>query len=311
MLLKAIPIIETKRHIDSMSNILITGATGNVGFEVIRFLFKQNHSHRLVAGVRNIEKAKVLFKEHPNLAFVHFDFEDVATFNQAFEKIDRVFLLRPPHISDVEKYFKPLMIQLQKSNIHEVVFLSVQGAEKSKIIPHNKIERLITSFKLDYIFLRPSYFMQNLTTTLLEDIKTKRQIVLPAGKAKFNWVDIENIAEVAALVLERFNEHKNQAFEITGLENENFEKATLLLNTAIKSPIKYHAVSPLRFFNIKKQEGMKQGLIVVMLLLHYLPRWQKEPKISNFYERLTGKKPTDLKSFIAREKNKFEQTKGA
>ena len=292
-----------------MSNILITGATGNVGFEVIRFLFKKSHSHRVVAGVRNIEKAKIHFKEFPNLCYVKFDFEDSATFEPAFEGIDRVFLLRPPHISDVEKYFKPLMEQMKNSNIHEVVFLSVQGAEKSKVIPHNKIESLIKRFEFNYIFLRPSYFMQNLTTTLMEDIKNKREIILPAGKAKFNWVDLENIGEVGAIVLDRFKEHQNQAFEITGLENENFEKVTSLINAAIKNPIKYRAVGPLKFFNIKKQEGLVKGLIVVMLLLHFLPRWQKEPKISHFYERLTGQKPTDLKTFINREKNKFELQK--
>ncbi len=42
-----------------------------------------------------------------------------------------------------------------------------------------------------------------------------------------------------------------------------------------------------------------------MILLHLLPRFQKEPIISDFYEKLTGKKPTTLKEFIEREKYKF------
>lgn len=51
---------------------------------------------------------------------------------------------------------------------------------------------------------------------------------------------------------------------------------------------------------------MVKGMIIVMILLHFLPRFQKEPQISNFYEELTGKKPTDLKTFILREKAQFE-----
>jgi len=51
---------------------------------------------------------------------------------------------------------------------------------------------------------------------------------------------------------------------------------------------------------------MASGMILVMILLHFLPRFQKEPGISDFYERLTGKKPTDLKTFIEREKKVFE-----
>ncbi len=290
-----------------MSNILITGATGNIGFEVIRFLNKIDTSNKIIAGVRNIDKAKQIFKEYSNLNFVHFDFEDSDTFETALSDIDRIFLLRPPHISDVDKYFRPLIEKISKSNIREIVFLSVQGVEKSKVIPHNKIEQLIKEYELDYIFLRPAYFMQNLTTTLIEDIRTKREIILPSGKAKFNWIDIENIGEAGAILLDKFVEYKNQAFEITGLENESFEKVTSLINNAIDTPIKYRNVNPFRFFRIKKLEGMKNGMIIVMILLHFLPRFQKEPNISGFYKQLTGKTPTDLKTFIEREKTKLEQ----
>ncbi|MFW6275237.1 MAG: NmrA family NAD(P)-binding protein [bacterium] len=289
-----------------MSNILITGATGNVGFQVIRFLLMTNTRNRIIAGVRNIERAKQDFKDYSRLHYRHFDFEDSDTFESALTGIDRIFLLRPPHISDVGKFFKPLIKSLHKNNINEIVFLSVQGAEKSKVIPHNKIERLIRENGLEYIFLRPGYFMQNLTTTLIGDIIEKRQIILPAGKAKFNWIDIENIGEVGAILLDEFEEYKNQAFEITGLENENFDKITSLINQVIDNPIQFRNVNPFKFFLIKRREGIKTGMIIVMILLHVLPLFQKEPRISNFYERLTGNKPTGLKMFIEREKVQFE-----
>jgi uncharacterized protein YbjT (DUF2867 family) len=290
-----------------MSVILITGATGNVGFEVIRHLTKIDTSNEIIAGVRNIEKAKNIFKEFPKLNYIPFDFEDFNTFENALTGIDKIFLLRPPHISDVDKYFKPLISTIRKTNVKEIVFLSVQGAEKSKVIPHNKIERLIIEAGLDYIFIRPSYFMQNLTTTLINDIKTKREIILPSGQAKFNWIDIENIGEAGAILLEKFGDYKNRAFEITGLENESFANVTLLINKAIENPIRFRNVNPFRFFRIKKREGMEKGMIIVMILLHFLPRFQKEPRISDFYERLTRKMPTDLKTFIEREKKQFEK----
>lgn len=290
-----------------MSNILITGATGNIGIEVIRFLYQADTSHQIVAGVRNIEKAKSIFKDYPKLNYVYFDFENGKTFDNALAGIDRIFLLRPPHLSDVARYFKPLISTIKKHHINELVFLSVQGAEKSKVIPHNKIERLVIENGLDYIFLRPAYFMQNLTTTLLNDIKTKRAIILPSGKAKFNWIDINNIAETLAIVLNNFEAYKNQSLELTGMENESFDKVTALINKAIKNPISYQSVNPFRFYRIKKQEGMVKGMIMVMLLLHYLPRFQKAPGISTVYERITRKKPTTLRVFIEREKKQFEK----
>ncbi len=290
-----------------MSNILITGATGNIGFEVIRFLYRIDSSIKLIAGVRNIHKASILFKDFPNLEFVQFDFEDSNSFESALAGIDRIFLLRPPHISNIDKYFSPLLAAIKENNINEIVFLSVQGAEKSMIIPHNKIEQLIKEYGLDYIFLRPSYFMQNLTTTLIKDIKTNREIILPSGQAKFNWIDIENIGEVGAILLVRFSEFKNQAYEITGMENQSFQNVTSSINQVIESPIRFRNVNPFQFFWIKKSEGMEFGMILVMILLHFLPRFQREPKISDFYEKLTGVKPTDLETFIQREKKQFEK----
>jgi uncharacterized protein YbjT (DUF2867 family) len=288
-----------------MKNILITGATGNVGKEVIRFLFEHESGNKIFAGVRNIPKAKSGLAEYPQLNYREFDFEKPELFDNAFTNIDTVFLLRPPPISDVEQIFKPLLQQIGKNGINEILFLSVQGAEKSKIIPHNKIENLIMEFDFEYIFLRPSYFMQNLTTTLLDDIQQKGKIILPAGNAKFNWVDIQNIAEVTAILFDKFDEYKNREIEITGYGNINFARVTELINQEIEDEIEYKNVNPLRFYWIKKKDGLKKGRIMIMLILHFLPRFQEEPKISTFYEDLTGKKPTMLSKFIKREKNKF------
>jgi hypothetical protein len=50
---------------------------------------------------------------------------------------------------------------------------------------------------------------------------------------------------------------------------------------------------------------MATGMISVMIMLHFLPRFQEEPKLSDFYEKITGKKPTSLKAFIEREQKCF------
>ena len=288
-----------------MKRILITGATGNIGHEVIRYLYDNNTTNQIIAGVRNINKAKSEFKDYTQLNYVQFDFEDSATFDNSLDNIDCIFLLRPPHISDIDKYFAPLIKKIKEKKITQVVFLSVQGAEKSKVIPHNKIEKLITDYGLDFIFLRPSYFMQNLTTTLLNDILKKHKIILPAGKAKFNWIDIENIGEATAKLLCDFDSYKNRVIELTGYENKDFYQVTEMINDSIGTKIKFDNSNPFRFYWIKKNDGLNAGMIIVMMVLHFLPRFQSEPKISDFYEQLTGKKPTTLKDFITREKNKL------
>ena len=269
------------------------------------YLMQSQSDCEVIAAGRSVEKMKKRFQDDLNLSFVSFDFENTDSFKTAFSGIDILFLLRPPHISEVEKYFRPLLNSAKEHGIDQVVFLSVQGAEKSKVIPHNKIERLIEELEFNYIFVRPSYFMQNLTTTLLPEILNERSITLPSGSAKFNWIDIRNIGEATAKLILDFKDYQNKYIEITGSENENFTEVARLITEITGEKIRFQSMNPIRFYFKKRKEGMESGFAMVMTLLHFLPRFQNEPFISDNYHRLTGKHPTTLRDFIKRETEKL------
>ena len=291
-----------------MKKMLITGATGNIGKEVVLSLLASEETEvRVIAAVRNVEKAAGQFPDDKRLGFTPFDFENEQTFDTAFHGIDMLFLLRPPHLADVKKYFHPLLQSARTNGVGQVVFLSVQGADKSSVIPHNKIERLIRSMPFRYIFVRPSYFMQNLTTTLRAEIVNQQSITLPAARAVFNWVDAQNVGEAAARLMLNFTEQENKAFDITGPENKHFGEVAEMIAAVTGKPVIYRSVNPIRFFFRKKREGVPGNFALVMTLLHFLPRVQDEPEISANYRKLTGKKPTSVKEFIAREKALFIQ----
>ncbi|MEP0713022.1 NmrA family NAD(P)-binding protein [Algoriphagus sp.] len=285
-----------------MTNILITGATGNIGSEVIQFLMEKETGLDVIAAVRDIQKSEKAFSGNEQLKFVKFDFEEKETFKAAFTSIDILFLLRPPQLADVDRYFDPLLKEAKEAGINKIVFLSVQGAELSKVIPHNKIERLIKSYGFEYIFVRPSYFMQNLTTTLLPEIKKDHRITLPSGNAKFNWVDVVSIGEASAVLISRFEEFKNKAFEITGNENLNFKAVTELMSDVLDRKIEFISLNPVSFYFKKKKQGTPSDFALVMTMLHFLPRIQGEPTISDAFFQLTGKQPSTLKEFLEREK---------
>ncbi|MFP4505616.1 MAG: NmrA family NAD(P)-binding protein [Cyclobacteriaceae bacterium] len=288
-----------------MKKILITGATGNVGREVIKALLQSDTPHQLIAGVRNPQESRDAFPEAVQLQHITFDFENAQTFEQALQGVDRLFLLRPPQLSSVDKYFKPLMEALKKHKVEEIVFLSVQGVEQSSVIPHHQIEKLIREYSFSYVFLRPGYFMQNLTTTLYQDIRQKRKIFIPAGKAKFNWVDVQDIGRSAAVVLNDFEKYRGLAFDITGDENLNFKQVTDLINLLTGAGLSYDSPNLLRFYAEKRKQGVAGAFIFVMIMLHYLPRYQSAPPISDAVFKLTGRKPNKLDDFISREKEKF------
>lgn len=286
--------------------ILITGATGNVGKEIIRSLDSLQHSNSIIAGVSNIERAQKSLIDFKIDEFRKIDFEDSSTFNTVLKNIDIVFLLRPPHLANIKTFFTPFFNTMKQKGINKVVFLSVQGVETQTKIPHYKMEQTILKFDFEYVFLRPSYFMQNLTSTLLNDIKNKNQIFIPAGKLKMNWVDAIDIGFVGAKVINQFDIYKNREFEITGAEFVGFHDVAFLLSNVLERQISYVSPNLFRFFITMRRNGLKPAMIFVMIMLHYLPRFStNKERLVNTVKEITEKKPGKLRDFIIREKGEF------
>jgi uncharacterized protein YbjT (DUF2867 family) len=287
-------------------NLLLTGATGNVGKEVIASFEEIESSVRIFAGVSNIERAKSKLQYFPIEEYRRIDFKDSSTFNTALKNIDIVFLLRPPHLADINTVFVPFLESMKQKGIRKIVFLSVQGVEAQKKIPHYKMEQAILEFGFEYIFLRPSYFMQNLTTTLLHEIKTENRIFIPAGKLKMNWVDAKDIGLVGACVLNEYDTYKNSEIEITGSEYTGFKEVAEILSKELGTSINYVSPNLIKFFYQKRKQGVKSAMIFVMIMLHYVPRFSKNKmRLVDTVKEITGKQPGKLIDFIKREKTLF------
>ncbi len=288
-----------------MKTVLITGATGTVGVEVIRNLSQQSYPVKIIAAVRNVADAKEKFGSNDQLEYRQFDLQQQHNHSKALQGVDIIFLLRPPQITDVKHVFKPFLEVALQQGIKKVVFLSVQGAESVRFIPHRKIEDLIIEMGFDYIFVRPGYFMQNLTAALLPEIIEKQKITLPAGDARFNWVDVRDIGKAIAIFLASFDQHYNKAFFINGPENLSFEKAANIITQVTGQQITYRSINPLSFYFLKRKQGLDRSFAIVMTLLHFIPRLQSEPTIHKDFELLTKIEPSKLIDFIEREKEQF------
>ncbi|MFW5662375.1 MAG: NmrA family NAD(P)-binding protein [Bacteroidota bacterium] len=285
--------------------ILITGATGTSGYYTIRPLVDFGGNDEIIAGVRKIDQAKEKLSEFETLNYCQFDFEDPSTFESALDGISLMYLLRPPHISNVQKDFSPLVKCAKDAGVRGIVFLSVQGAEKSKVIPHRKIEILIEESGIPYVFLRPGYFMQNLTNELIDDIQAKNKIIIPAGDAKFNWIDGMDIGQASARILMDFDKHSEKVYNLTGTEQINFNEVAGMISDITGRKIEYESPGLIRYYRMKKKQDIPRAKIIVMMMIHFLPRIQSQSPLSEDLKSITGKNPITLDDFIKREKEKF------
>lgn len=272
---------------ESLTKVLITGATGNVGMAVIKALQRQNHLLDIIAAVRDVEGDTKKLADY-EVSFEKFDFMDAATFKPALQNCDILFLLRPPQISNTEKYFKPLVQAAKHNGVGHIIFLSVQGVDKSKTIPHHKIENQIIASGIPYTFLRPAYFMQNFAGTLHNDLVNKREIFLPAGNARVTMVDVADIGNVTAKILADITKHQNKCYELTCKTKLTFKEMAQALSKGLEIYITYKSPNLLNFYFTKKKEKIPTGFILVAIMLHYFLRFQKETAVTDCIKKNTG-----------------------
>jgi len=280
-----------------MTRVLITGATGNVGIAVLSALQKLDHHIEIHAGVRDALLVNAALSGF-DIKTVPFDFENTETFLPALKNVDLLFLLRPPQLSDVKTCFAPLIEVAQQSGVQHIVFLSVQGVENSSFIPHHKIEKLIVDSAIPFTFLRPAYFMQNFTTTLRNDIVNHQRIYLPAGTARFTLVDVEDIGDVAAKIITEPQHHVNKSYDLTNNETLTFADMADVLSRGIGKTILFISPNVFQYFWTKRKEKVPTMFILVMIMLHYVPRFQKTPPTTDCVLSITGHEPITFAHFV-------------
>lgn len=273
--------------------ILVTGATGNVGREVVRLLYDEGyHIKAAVRNLKNIDDALT-----PQVEYVVFDFQQQNTFIDALQGVSKLFLVRPPAIAQVKRYIHPVIDAAVAAGVQHIVFLSLLGAENNPIIPHAKIESYIKSVGVSYTFLRASFFMQNLSTTHQEDIK-HHEIFIPAGKGKTSFIDVRDIAAVAVKALTESG-HENQAYALTGDEALDYYQVADLFTQVLGKSVIYTNPSILQFFIRMFQRGLNLQFIAVMITIYTTAQLGLAATVTKDVEQILHRKPIRMQQFIA------------
>ncbi|GAA0748772.1 NmrA family NAD(P)-binding protein [Clostridium oceanicum] len=281
--------------------ILVTGASGNVGSYVVNELLKFNEKVK-VAGT-NIKKLDVKFGN--KVDSVYFDFTDRTTFKEALDGVDRVFLMRPPHLGKPKDLY-PFIDEIKAHNIKLVSFLSLMGVESNTIPPHHKIEKYIEKLEIPYSHVRPGFFMQNLSGIHCVEIKEKNEIFIPAGKSKTSFIDAADIGSSIAILLHNPGKYKNTAHTITGPEALDYFEVAEILSKITGRKIKYTKPGFLKYRNYYiKKRGLDKTYVNITVALYFMTRMGTAKKITNSFYELTGRKPHTFEEFVKNNINDF------
>ena len=267
--------------------IVVTGATGTVGSEVVRQLNAAGQKVRAL--VRDPAKAEKL--KGANVEIAKGDLTQPETVRAALQGAAKLFLMYTrANLPAVEA---KVVEEAKKAGVKHIVYLSVMGAEMEPGIAlgrgHRATEKAIEAAGIQHTFLRPSGFMTNMFNNL-DSIKAQGKFYGPWGDGKMGLIHPADIAAVAVKALTTPG-HEGKAYVLTGSESINNGEQAKILGQAVGKPIEYIAVPPEAAADSMLKGGMPKGYVDMLIEFSGAVRAGFTAATTGDVEKVLGRKP--------------------
>jgi uncharacterized protein YbjT (DUF2867 family) len=289
--------------------ILVTGATGTVGGEVVKQLaaISSSSGYNVRAAVHSNNKSvKLRQLDSEGVEIVDLDYTKQETVAHALNNVDKIFLqtLPTPNVADI---CSNIINEAKKNGVKYIVKLSAMGADsepRSTILRlHGEEEKIIEDSGIPYTFLRPPAYMQNFVTQFGHTIKTQNAFYVPAGDAKMSFIDSRDIAAITVEILTKNNpglsrqHYENKAYDITGPDALSYGQAADILSSEVGKKISYVNITEDDSRKGMKQIGMGDWFIDIMMELFRINRAGYGSETTTVVEDITGRKPIPFAQF--------------
>ncbi|MEN3167775.1 NmrA/HSCARG family protein [Gluconobacter sp. OJB] len=227
--------------------ILVTGATGRVGRNVVEQLTKRGASVRVLT--RDPAKANV----NGNVEVVKGDLLDLDALRSAFSGVRTLFLLNAVTGDEFTQALITLNVA-RESGVERIVYLSVFDADRAVNVPHFAVkygaERMLEAMGFNATILRPTYFIDN--EVMIRDVIMNHGIYpMPIGAKGVAMVDARDIAEIAAIELIRRDKAPDklpiETINITGPDTLTGADLAAIWTEVLGRPIAYGGDDPSGF----------------------------------------------------------------
>ncbi|MFF3846832.1 SDR family oxidoreductase [Streptomyces sp. NPDC002328] len=265
--------------------IVVTGATGNVGRELVRVLV--DAGEQVTATSRNVSDAQV----PTGVRWMRADLTDAESLGPVLDGADALFLQNGGASLPLLRG-RDLLDAAKAGGVGRVVLLSSQGVStRPESESHGRLagvlEDAVTQAGMDWTILRPGGFHSN-ALAWAEPVRAHRTVAAPFGDVGLPTVDPADIAEVAAVAL-REGEHSGRVYELTGPDLTTPRERAEAIAAALGEPV--------RFVEQSREEARAQMLAfmpepVVETTLAILGEpTPDERRISPDVERVLGRAP--------------------
>jgi uncharacterized protein YbjT (DUF2867 family) len=271
--------------------ILITGASGNVGKEVLKQVAATGAKVR--AAFQTVTKAAAA---PSGVEIATMDYNKPETLQAALKGIERVFLVAPP-TPNLPALERKAIDEIKQSGVRHVVKLSAMGG-RDAIFPrqHADSEDYIKSSGVPYTFLRPNGFMQNFVTYNGATINTQNAFYGSQGDGEVSHIDLRDIAAVAVKTLTE-DGHQGKAYTLTGPEALSNARVAEILSEDTGREIRYVDLPAEQFKQALLGAGLPEWSANALVDLQQFYRRGSASAVTRDVEQLLGRKPISFEQF--------------
>jgi uncharacterized protein YbjT (DUF2867 family) len=270
--------------------ILVIGATGTVGSEVVRQLVATGERPRAL--VRDPATARQRLGDQ--VEHVVGDLDRPETIAAALAGVDRVFLLTTQSSRQPE-WERAVIGAAARTGVGQLVKLSVFRANEQSPLQvarqHGQAERVLAQSGLAATILRPVFFMQNLLAMVHDGA-----IATAAGDGRVAMVDARDIAAVAVATLTGGG-HAGKTYTLTGPEALSFYQVASVLSRQTGRPLRHVRVPPDKVRVALQGRGVAAWYADDMAKLHSMLAVGYEEVVTDDIHRVTGRPPRTLAQF--------------
>jgi len=279
---------------------LVTGASGNVGSEVVSQLLDAGHSVRVY--VRDASKA-AQWGKRVDIAVGDYDTPDA--FSAALDGgVKGVFLM---NIGSAEA-FGQLVARIASKPATQTVFLSTSMVETAPETLlgrlHKEKEDVIRHAGLSGRFLRPTGFMSN-AYLWLPAIREKGVVPNPMSTGRAAPIAPEDIAAVAVRALTDAS-LKDEVLRLTGGELINVPEQVALLAQALDRPLRCVDITLDEATDNLARVGLAQPIAASVVKAYEEVKAGRAATTTDTVERLLGRKPMRFEQWVGKHIDRFK-----
>jgi uncharacterized protein YbjT (DUF2867 family) len=274
--------------------ILVTGAGGKTGRALTRAL---SSAARVCAFVYRQEQVSIARSSGAKRVVVG-DLRDEEAVRSAMEGVRAVYHICP-NMSRDEIIIGRLAIEAaRKARVEHFVFHSVLHPQTETMRHHwqkMRVEELIFESGLPFTILQPAPYMQNLLAVWKSIVEEGVLRVPYSVDSKFSFLDLEDLAEVARMVLAKPG-HLNAVYELAGTSAVSHVEVAEIFASMLNRRVRAEQSEPSTRVQSKTGEYAAESLIK---MFNYYDKWGLVGN-PNVLTWLLDREPTSLAAFIER-----------